>query len=102
MAYKHTAQNVSILVQAAAAAVALQALAELVAQVPRAASELLAAGGPRALAGVLADDYAQGQLREGAAAVLTALVHAHRGAGAAVRRARCGSPGGQYSTGEVY
>lgn len=68
---------------------ALQALAELVAQVPRAAAELLAAGGPCALAGVLADDYAQGQLREGAAAVLTALVDAHRGAGAAARCASC-------------
>ena len=80
-------QGFSMRMQAAAAAVALQALAELVAQVPRAAGELLAAGGPRALAGVLADDYAQGQLREGAGAVLTALVDAHRGAGAAARHA---------------
>ena len=65
---------------------ALQALAALVGGAADAAGELLAAGGPRALAAVLADDFAQGQLREGAADALAALVEAHRRAGAAVRR----------------
>jgi len=68
--------------------VVTQALEALVARAPGAAGGLLLAGGARALAAVLEDDFAQGQLREGAARVLAALVAAHAGAGAAARRAR--------------